>query len=249
MKKIELRPYGRGNFVLIDDDDYDQITQWKWSLRGRYAVRFIYKRDSTTGKHKQHRVWMHRAILSTPADLVSDHINGNGLDNRRVNLRVATEQQNKQNRRSKRTSSSVYVGVSWSSKYRRWIAQLVHNGSKIFGGYFITEEQAALIYNHFAYKYRGDFAHTNLIPDSVMSLQQQSSFVDQWLQRGYSQRLNTSGFRGVTKNGSGWRAAIRKNGVIYRLGTYATPALAARQYDTYAIRLYGSSARLNFKTL
>ena len=76
MKKIKLT---QGKYAIVDDEDFAYLNQWRWYYHNNYAVH--------TNKNKS-RIYMHRFILNTPKKMFSDHINGNGLDNRRSNLRI-----------------------------------------------------------------------------------------------------------------------------------------------------------------
>jgi hypothetical protein len=106
---------------------------------------------------------MHREIIRTPRHLVVDHINHNGLDNRKANLRPATRAQNNYNRLiiKRKDSSSKYKGVSWKKEYKKWQAQIYVNGQFKFLGYFEDEIQAAKAYDEAAKKYYGRFACLN----------------------------------------------------------------------------------------
>ena len=107
------------------------------------------------------------AELST--NLVIDHINGNGLDNRRANLRLATVAQNAWNSK-KRKSRSGYKGVCYDKAKRRWRAAIVHHGRRIHLGYFKEKLEAAKAYDTAAIKYFGQFAHTNFHHEETKKL-------------------------------------------------------------------------------
>lgn len=87
-----------------------------------------------------------------------DHINGNGLDNRRVNLRLATSLQNQGNSRKRRNASSYYKGVSWYKPLKKWRAQIKVDKHVIHLGYFVSEEEAAIVYQEAAIAHFGEFA-------------------------------------------------------------------------------------------
>ena len=90
-----------------------------------------------------------------------DHENGNGLDNRRTNLRIATTSQNNRNTALRSTNSSGYKGVSWNNENQRWKAQIQTDGTKTFLGYFDDLLDAAQAYNDAALEQHGEFARLN----------------------------------------------------------------------------------------
>jgi hypothetical protein len=153
----------RGAYSIVDPDDYEKLSRFKWHLaRDGWNS---YARRCYRFKGRKKSKCMHRDVLEVPAGLVVDHINRNGLDNRKANLRAATHAQNICNRRtSKVTGRSKYRGVSWSKEKKKWSAQ-IHSGGKCkFAGYFEDEVEAAKAYDSAARKYHGEFAFTNF-PD------------------------------------------------------------------------------------
>ena len=86
-------PLTQGKYAIVDADNYEWLMQWKWSYRDGYAKRSVHI-PMAAGLRKQVPITMHGVILPPCNGLVPDHINGNGLDNRRENLRLATQQQN-----------------------------------------------------------------------------------------------------------------------------------------------------------
>jgi len=103
---------------MVDDEDYEYINRWKWYIfKGTntfYATRTL---PRVNGKHLN--INMHRVILQTPDGMYVDHINGNGLDNRGVNLRNCTRSQNQHNRGKSRNNTSGYKGVSWHTHFKK----------------------------------------------------------------------------------------------------------------------------------
>lgn len=128
--------------TLVDSDLAEHLNQWTWRLHrapsGKlYAVR----------RERGLAVFMHREVLGLPRNgrmIEADHISGDGLDNRRTNLRAATHAQNRQNTAAHRGATSHYRGVYWDARDQRWIAQVKIGGRKIIAGRFLDEEQAAL---------------------------------------------------------------------------------------------------------
>lgn len=164
--KIRQIPLSRGKFAIVDASDYDWLNQWKWSYRPNgYAIR---KENVITddGKLKRKTIRMHRIITNAPDNMEVDHINRNGLDNRRGNLRIVTHAQNMCNQKV-RTGTSKYKGVIWYNKNNKWLARIRKNGKAIHLGYFVCEIEAALAYNAAALKYHGEFARLNEIVNVV----------------------------------------------------------------------------------
>jgi len=95
---------------------------------------------------------------------IVDHANRNRLDNHIENLREANNSENCKNRRSAKGSTSIYLGVSWYSRYSKWKSGIKeYNKTSHHIGYFISEEEAALAYNKMAVKLHGEFANLNII--------------------------------------------------------------------------------------
>lgn len=148
-------PLSQGQVALVDDDDFAKLSKVKWYLRsGRslYAARMIH----ADGKRKI--VYMHRMLMKPMNKQVVDHRNGNGLDNRRENLRLCTQSENQRNARLRRDNSVGLKGVArYSGKFR---ARIVVNGTQIYLGLFSTPEEAHEVYRHAAVAEYGDFART-----------------------------------------------------------------------------------------
>jgi len=104
---------------------------------------------------------MHRQIARTPDHLVCDHVNHDGLNNRKKNLRNCTLTQNNANSRPSKNSSSKYKGVSWNKSRRKWAAFIKKNGAQLHLGYFYDETSAAHAYDRAARKYHAEFANLN----------------------------------------------------------------------------------------
>lgn len=137
--------------VLIDKDDY-----LKFITHNVQA----YKKDSDkTFYAKHHGKFLHRIITNCPADMVVDHINHNGLDNRKENLRICTVKNNTRNRKCYKTNGSKTLGVTWDKKLQKWKVTLQYNGKSLHGGYFLDIEQAISKRRKMELAYFQDFAY------------------------------------------------------------------------------------------
>lgn len=155
MRKIVLT---NGGFALVDDEDYEHIYRHKWRRdRDGYAVR------TAPVDYGPKTILMHRLILDAPRSSSVDHVSGDRLDNRRSNLRLATNAQNSMNRLPYEGKTSRYKGVSWHRRVKKWMAGITVNGKGIYLGYFSEEEEAAKAYNNAATRYFGEFARINVM--------------------------------------------------------------------------------------
>lgn len=159
MRKILLT---RGQVALVDDLDYEFLSQWKWCAseckNGFYAVRRCSLKNG-----KSYLLSMHRQILGLEYGdkREGDYINHNILDNRQDNLRICTQYDNKKNKSPHKNSTSKYLGVGWHKMAKKWEAQITTNRRKIYLGLFQFEKLAALAYDFAALKYHREFANFN----------------------------------------------------------------------------------------
>ena len=150
-------------FALVDEEDYERVSQHRWhpSKDGRT----FYARHTTAwredGRQRFRAIMMHRFILGTEAGVKIDHENGNGLDNRRCNLRIATTAQNGMNRRMKEATKTGYKGVVFAKRVGQFQAGITFGGKQIWLGYHATAESAARAYDAKAKELYGDFARLN----------------------------------------------------------------------------------------
>jgi stress response protein YsnF len=150
---------GEGEWTILDVEDYYRLNNFKWFLTGRLHKFYAARTIKIDGKTRITR--MHRDIMNPPDNLLVDHQNSDGLDNRRQNLRLATKSQNGCNSRKRKNTSSVYIGVHLRKKQNRWETSIRHNEKRIFLGSFKNEFDAAKVYDAAAKKYHGEFARLN----------------------------------------------------------------------------------------
>lgn len=157
MKLIKLT---RGKFAKVDTEDFEILSKYKWHFnRLGYADRNLCKKTKTT-KHKM--ISMHRMIMKPESKQEVDHINGNGLDNRRSNLRLCSSSQNKFNRGKPKTNTSGYKGVSWEKDRNKWTSQIRVDGQRLRLGSFDLIADAVAAYNKASKKYHGKFSNVIL---------------------------------------------------------------------------------------
>lgn len=153
--KVCFIPLTQGYFAIVDADDYEKLSQYKWQVEIKRSVCYAHR---TEGKKT---ISMHRQILNAPPGMYCDHINHNGLDNRKANLRLCTPQQNSFNQRPRPNCTSKYKGVFWSQRASKWRAEIKHNGRIVHIGYFEDEAEAAIAYDDYAIDLFGEFAWLN----------------------------------------------------------------------------------------
>ncbi len=151
----KLIPLTKGKFAIVDGEDYEELNQYKWcankSGRTYYAIR----------RKGSKWIRMHRQILKAPPHLVCDHVDHDGLNNRKVNLRLCTQVQNCRNRRPRKGGTSKYIGVIFDKQTRSFSAKIGVNHKKIWLGRFKSEDEAARVRDRKAIEVHGEFASLN----------------------------------------------------------------------------------------
>ena len=162
---IEI-PLTRGQVSIVDQIVFEKIPElrskwfasWCKSTQSYYALRTVINSDGN-----KTNVAMHRIITDAPRGMQVDHLNHNTLDNRLSNLRLCNRSTNQMNMDKSRdgSKSSIYKGVSWSSKKNKWLAQIKKNRKNHNLGLYETEAEAAIVYNQKAIELFGEFALLN----------------------------------------------------------------------------------------
>lgn len=145
-----------GLYALIDEADAELASQYRWGVYRRWHS--YYARTTRRQDGYKH---LHHVLMGLPDDSVIDHINGDGLDNRRENLRIATNSQNGMNQRIRSDNVSGYKGVSWNRALSKWRCQIRVQGKTKHLGYFTDPVEAASVYDREARSLHGDFATLN----------------------------------------------------------------------------------------
>lgn len=173
MKEIKLT---QGLITLVDDEDYEYLNQWKW-IAVKLGYTYYAARNHFISK-KRTTLSMHRVIMNTPKGIEVDHIDHNGLNNQKSNLRNCSHKQNIWNRSSRKNTKSKYLGVTLQSTKHKYIikegiekitiskpkytAHISANGKTIYLGSFNKEKDAAIAYNKAAINLYGSYANINV---------------------------------------------------------------------------------------
>lgn len=152
---FKLIPLTQGKFAIVDAEDFEWLSQWKWYACLKHGNWYAYTKHS--------KLCMQRLILGLTAGdgKKSDHINHRTLDNRRRNIRICTNTENQQNRNISKNNTSGFKGVYWGKDREKWITRIQFNKKKIWLGYFSNKIEAAKCYDKAAKKLFGEFARCN----------------------------------------------------------------------------------------
>lgn len=174
MKLIELT---QGKFAMVDDEDFEKLSDFKWhahTRKGRDHTFYARRNGNYRPGNRTDAIYMHRVVMNVSENEMIDHIDRNGLNNQKSNLRITTQSNNKKN--SKGFGVSKYKGVylqKLQRKYKkkngeisvyyseRWVAQILIDKKYTCIGAFKTEEDAAKAYDEKAKIYHGEFANLN----------------------------------------------------------------------------------------
>jgi len=151
----------KGQFAIVDDADFEWLSQWKW----RYIPRSKHAAVGNAGREVGNTtVYMHRVIVDAPMGSEVDHINHNSLDNQRLNLRITNHAGNLKNRAKYAKAASQFKGVTWHDQAQKWRAKIGVNGKRISLGLFDNELDAAIAYDRAAIIHHGEYASLNVPP-------------------------------------------------------------------------------------
>ena len=235
MYKIPLDKH----IVQIDDEDMDRVLQKKWYVRSpkrgtKYCYTWVYADGKVTATS------LHRFIMNRVGDnsVVIDHIDHDGLNNQKSNLRVCSSIENGWNKQKGKNNTSGYKGVSWKSG--RWYARIMKNNLMYELGAYNNTEDAAFAYDIAAIYLFGEFSCTNFDKDMYEGLD---------IETLYKERLYvpSCNYRGVVKRKENkYEVNVCVNRKPIYLGTFHDALSAALAYDKKAYELLGDRAKLNF---
>lgn len=157
-KEIELT---QGKFATVDDEDFKDLSRYKWFAHSPDGQRWYAMRNKKLFNGRKTTISMHVYLMKSSERATIDHIDGNGLNNTRKNLRFATNKQNCSNSKISKNNTSGYKGVHFYTRTGRWQAFIHNDYKKIHLGYFDSPEDAARAYDRAAVRYHGEFASLN----------------------------------------------------------------------------------------
>ena len=162
---MKLIPLTQGKFAIVDNEDYIYLSKLKWHIQKVkgliYAKNCVYLGGGRNNQRSEN-TFMHRLIMGASKGQQIDHINGNGLDNRKCNLRFCTQMGNNRNARCRTPKSSKFKGVCVQNRIKKpWQASITVDYKQRWLGSYATQEEAAKAYDAAARKYYGEFACPN----------------------------------------------------------------------------------------
>ena len=149
---------------MVDDEDFEFLNRFKWCAWNPGGNKFYAVRQKEGTGHHGVIIKMHKEIMLPPQGKIVDHISGDGLDNRRRNLRICTVAENCYNKTKLPTNPSGFKNVYRSGNQGKWKVEVGKNGVQYFGGVFISKLEAAKKANELMLKLHGEFARLNVIP-------------------------------------------------------------------------------------
>ena len=239
--------------AIVDDDDYSLVSKYNWYIQKRDRSSYVRGRVVVGGIKKV--VSLHRLIMGVTEkswkEIQVDHINHNGLDCRKENLRLCSATGNQRNTRKRKILSSKYKGVCWSKGRELFEANIWLDYKKINLGYYSNEEEAARSYDLNAIFLFKDYVNTNF------SIQEYAEYInsdekEKHVHRNVTNALSgykrekSSKYTGVHKNGKHYISYIHIDFKKYHIGCSTDETEAAKKFDRCAIFLGKDNSILNF---
>lgn len=222
MKKYIQLKHGT---AIIDEQDFDRISQFTWhSVDNDGTGSRYYATCSIRGK----TTYMHRMVMGAQAGESIDHIDGNGLNNSRSNLRFVTQSENNLNQKIRSDNTSGHKGISWCPDREKYQVYVNINRKRKSLGRYRTLEEAIYVRDRAVKEHYGEFSRENTSLPEEAKIQPYRSLPRTLRRTGGN---NSSGKTGVTKHKGKWKATITIDGKIKHIGTFADLdlAIAARE--------------------
>lgn len=163
-KEIPLSRFGKnkGKFVaIVDDADFEVLSRFHWSVKSNGYTLYAYRVTRPNEGRDGISVFMHREIMHADDRQLIDHIDRNGLNNTRANLRCCSPSENSMNRKTRKDNILHLKGVKFNRRSRKWSASIKVNGKVFSLGYFNNPDDAARAYDKAALNMHGEFACLN----------------------------------------------------------------------------------------
>jgi hypothetical protein len=222
MKKIKLT---QGQFALVDDENFELVNKYNWVIKVASKT-LLYAQANVEGK----LIKMHKLILKT--NKIIDHINNNGLDNRKSNLRIVSTKENAINSRKRKTNTSGKTGVYWDKVRNKWSATITVNYKTIHLGRFSSFEEAKKVRQENELKYFGKLKKESEVFDIKLQGKTKNHF--------YRKQYNSSNkYKGVNLVNGKYRVRILINGKRTYIGHFNSELDAAKCYIKKFKELYG----------
>ncbi len=157
--QMKTIPLTQGKVAIVDDEDYEWLNQRKWYAKKGVSTWYAMRNEYSKNGHKSIR--MHQQILTPEIGMEVDHIDHNGLNNQRNNIRIATNAENRHNQKLQKRTISGFKGVTWHVGDSKWRARITIDKQEKFLGNFNSQTNAAIAYDNAAKRLFGEFACLN----------------------------------------------------------------------------------------
>jgi hypothetical protein len=164
---MQTIPLSQGRIALIDDEDVAIVSQYRWHAIRQETLRAA-PRWYAGANIRNRTVLLHQIVSGAPG---VDHIDGDGLNNQKHNLRAASKSQNAANAQKRSGTTSRYKGVSKDKRRGDWKAEISCGGTRHWLGYYMREEEAAMAYDRKAVELFGAYARLNFGPEFLGELE------------------------------------------------------------------------------
>lgn len=250
MKLIKIKYKNEEHYSMVDDEDYEWLNISKWYLS--YCKRYAYRNKKNGESKKTINISIHREIGRKYFDLINeqmDHIDGNGLNNQKSNLRKCNISQNRANT-SKLDGkfSSRYKGVWFWKNRSEWCAKIEVNKTSISIGLFATEYDAAIAYDIKAKEFFGEFARINIENPNVDDLDRIKNILCSVSKLPFNKgRIGKTGYSGVSVNSKG-QIRLRINNKVIKINLFGFKTInqAALCRDLIVYKITKSKYSLNY---